>query len=120
MSNSTQVAELLQAGIAAAKAGRAQEARQALLQVTELDERNEQAWLWLSGVVESLKYRRACLENVLAINPDNGYAQEGLRWLDQQSSTPATSQERCPRCQASIPPSRTGSHRRLPCLWAIR
>ena len=107
MSNSTQVAELLQAGIAAAKAGRAQEARQALLQVTELDERNEQAWLWLSGVVESLKDRRVCLENVLAINPDNGYAQEGLRWLDQQSSTPATSQDRCPRCQASVPPSGT-------------
>ena len=36
--DSTQVAELLQAGIAAARVGRTEEARQALLRVTELDE----------------------------------------------------------------------------------
>jgi hypothetical protein len=45
MPDPTYVAELLQAGIAAAKAGRKETARQALLKVTELDERNEQAWL---------------------------------------------------------------------------
>ena len=84
MSNSTQVTDLLRQGIAAAKAGRPQEARQALLHVTELDEQNEQAWLWLSGVVDSLEDRRVCLENVLVINPDNTYAQAGMSWLDQQ------------------------------------
>ena len=39
-----QVAELLEQGIAAAKAGRKEEALQALMQVIELDERHEQAW----------------------------------------------------------------------------
>jgi tetratricopeptide (TPR) repeat protein len=108
MSNSTQVTDLLRQGIAAAKAGRAQEARQALLHVTELDERNEQAWLWLSGVVDSLEDRRICLENVLAINPDNAYAQAGISWLDQQQDpTPPGTQEHCPGCQAPVPPSGT-------------
>jgi tetratricopeptide (TPR) repeat protein len=103
MSDASQVAELLRRGIAAAKAGRKQKARQALLRVTELDERSEQAWLWLSGVVESLEDRRACLENVLAINPENPHAQAGLRWLDQQTPASTVAQERCPRCGSPVP-----------------
>jgi tetratricopeptide (TPR) repeat protein len=107
MPNPTEVAKLLQHGIAAAKAGRRREARQVLLQVTELDERNEQAWLWLSGVIESLEDRRICMENVLAINPDNTYAQAGLAWLEQQAPTPSAGQEHCPRCRSPVPPSGT-------------
>lgn len=110
MSNSTQVAELLQQGIAAVKAGRKEEARQALLRVIELDEQNEHAWLWLSGVVESLEDRRVCLENVLAINPHNANAQAGLRWLDQQApALPATEtqEDTCPHCGALLPSSGT-------------
>jgi tetratricopeptide (TPR) repeat protein len=103
MSNPIRIAELLRHGIAAAKVGRAREARQALLRVTELDERNEQAWLWLSGVVESFEDRRVCLQNVLAINPDNPHARAGLLWLDQQVPPAAATQERCPRCQSPIP-----------------
>lgn len=105
MPNSTQVVELLRAGIAAARGGRIQEARQALLRVTELDERNEHAWLWLSGVVESLEDRRVCLENVLAINPDNPYAQRGLHLLDQQAPPAPAAQDLCPRCQSPVPES---------------
>jgi tetratricopeptide (TPR) repeat protein len=82
------VAELLQEGIAAAKAGQKEEAQRALAQVVELDERNEQAWLWLSGVVESPEDKRTCLENVLSINPNNTHAQTGLRWLEQQAPAP--------------------------------
>jgi len=106
-----QVAELLEQGIAAAKAGRKEEARQALMQVVELDEHREQAWLWLSGVVESADERRICLENVLSINPDNAHAQAGLRWLEQQPPEPAAEptpeEDRCPRCEAAIPASAT-------------
>jgi len=105
MSDSTQAARLLRAGIAAAQAGRAEEARQTLLQVTELDERNERAWLWLSGVIESSDDRRICLENVLAINPDNPHAQRGLQLLDQQAAPAPAAQEHCPRCQAAVPES---------------
>jgi tetratricopeptide (TPR) repeat protein len=106
MPNPAQVTELLRRGIVAAKAGRTEEARQVLLRVVEMDERNEQAWLWLSGVIGPHQDRRACLEKVLAINPNNGHAQSGIRWLDQQSPPPAI-EERCPRCQAPVPPAGT-------------
>lgn len=107
MADSTQIAELLQRGIAAAKAGRKEDAYQTLLRVTELDERNERAWLWLSGVVESFEDRRICLENVLAINPGNAHARAGLQWLDQHAPVPTVMQERCPLCQLPVSPSGT-------------
>jgi tetratricopeptide (TPR) repeat protein len=97
-------AELLRAGVAAAQEGRKDEARRLLLQVTEIDERNEQAWLWLSGVVDAFEDRRVCLENVLAINPENTHARAGLQWLDQHAPPVAAEpQERCPHCDAPIP-----------------
>ena len=118
------VAELLRRGIAAVKAGNKQEAKSLLLQVVDLDERNEQAWLWLSGLVESMDDKRTCLENVLAINPANTPAQAGLRWLAQQQPEPvveepeealeeeggeepepANAQDLCLRCGSLLPAS---------------
>jgi tetratricopeptide (TPR) repeat protein len=93
--------DLLTQGIAAARAGRKDEARQKLMLVVELDEENEQAWLWLSGVVESNADRRVCLENVLTINPTNAAAQKGLRLLDERAAKPR--RERCPHCKAELP-----------------
>jgi len=75
------IAELLHQGIAAAKAGQDAQARDLLARVIEQDEDNEQAWLWLSSVVESLDDRRLCLEQVMAINPGNVHAQAGLRQM---------------------------------------
>ncbi len=97
--NSSAIDALLKNGIAAAKAKRVDEARQLLMQVVERDERNEQAWVWLSGVVESLDDRRVCLENVLALNPNNSLAQQGLRWLDEHAPV----QDHCPHCNAPLP-----------------
>jgi hypothetical protein len=76
-----QVSEWLQAGIAAAKAGQRDEARELLLRVVEADEEIEQAWLWLSSVVDSDEDRLIALENVLEINPDNAQARAGVKWL---------------------------------------
>ncbi len=112
----SQVAELLRRGIAAAKAGNSKEAESLLMQVVDLDERNEQAWLWLSGLVESMDDRRTCLENVLALNPTNTHAKAGLRWLAQQQPEPVVEepeeepepvqlQELCFRCQSPLPAS---------------
>jgi hypothetical protein len=81
MADTAHIAKLLQHGIAAAKIGRKETVRRMLMRVVELDERNEQAWLWLSGIVDSPEDRRICMENVLAINPHNAAAQAGLRWL---------------------------------------
>ena len=78
-------------GIAKAKAGERELARELLLRVVERDEHNAQAWLWISGVVESQEDQRVALENVLAIEPENVMARAGLDWLDQHSPAPARS-----------------------------
>ena len=105
MYDADQIPELLRRGISAAKAGRREEARQILLHIVELDKRNEQAWLWLSGVVDGREDRRVCLENVLAINPANPHARQGLNLLDQQVAAAPAVEERCPRCHSLVPSS---------------
>jgi tetratricopeptide (TPR) repeat protein len=70
--------ELLREGVAAAKAGRREDARDLLAKVAEVDETNIVAWLWLSGVVDSLEERQICLENVLVLDPGNEVALRGL------------------------------------------
>jgi len=77
--------DLLQQGIAVFKTGQKTEARDLLLQVVEQDERNEMAWLWLSGAVDTDAERLTCLENVLAINPNNGMAKRGVETLRKSS-----------------------------------
>ena len=78
------VAGLIREGISAFKAGRRQEAQTLLSKATELDERNEEAWLWLSAVVDTLENQQICLENVLAINPNNTRALQGLEAIRRQ------------------------------------
>jgi Flp pilus assembly protein TadD len=73
---------LLQQGIVAAQAGRREEARALLMQVVQADERSEQGWLWLAGVVEDPDDMRTCLENVLDLNPGNTKARQGLAWIE--------------------------------------
>lgn len=77
------VPEKLRAGITAVKNGDRTQGRALLEAVLEADERNEKAWLWLSGAVETAEERQICLENVLAINPENALAQKGLAKLAQ-------------------------------------
>ena len=79
-----QVSEWLRGGIAAAKDGRRDEARALLMRVVEVNEGSEQAWLWLSGVVDADEDRLVCLENVLTLNPDNVQARAGLKWLEER------------------------------------
>ena len=79
-----EVTDLLQQGIVAARAGKREQARALLMQVVEADERNEQAWLWLAGVVDAPEDIRTCLENVLDLNPANQQAQQGLAWVEKR------------------------------------
>ncbi len=79
---------MLNRAIVAAKAGRKAEARQLLEAVLDADERNEKAWLWLSGVVDNDEERAICLENVLSINPANQAARRGLAMLQTASAPP--------------------------------
>ena len=85
-----QAAEWLKEGIKAAKAGERHTAQQLLMRVVEANERSEQGWLWLSGVVDTDEDRLICLENVLALNPDNVQARAGLRWLHERGVSAQT------------------------------
>lgn len=96
-----EVSQWLRDGIAAAQAGRRKEARELLLRVVEVNEASEQAWLWLSSVVDSDEDRLIALENVLALNPDNVQARAGLKWLTQQGAGAEAAPE--PVRQASAP-----------------
>lgn len=82
------VDEIIREGIAAYKAGNKEEARSFLLRAVEIDQYSEQAWLWLSAVVDTPADQRTCLENVLAINPANERAQQGLSVLGAPASPP--------------------------------
>jgi Tfp pilus assembly protein PilF len=79
-----QIAELLYDGVMTLLQGDKDTARDMLLQVVEVDEHNEEAWLWLSGAVDDPEDQQVALENVLAINPNNAAAREGLAWVQQQ------------------------------------
>ena len=74
----------LQGGVAAAKAGRRQEAQALLGRYVEQQPDNPAAWIWLSSVVEDLAERQRYLENALAIDPQNQAAQRGLELIRAQ------------------------------------
>lgn len=89
--------QLLQQGIASAKAGQKAEAFQTLQQAVKIDPRNETAWLWLSSVARNDQERIFCLKQLLAINPQNEMAVKGLKALGiepeaakEQSNVPQT------------------------------
>ncbi|MCU0494504.1 MAG: hypothetical protein MUD01_23200 [Chloroflexaceae bacterium] len=84
---------LLQRGIDAARVGRRENARELLMQVVQQDERNELAWLWLSGVVDTPEDQRVCLENVLEINPGNQHARRGLAMLEERAKASSSNGE---------------------------
>ncbi|HSB01156.1 MAG TPA: hypothetical protein VLE49_10930, partial [Anaerolineales bacterium] len=77
-------AEVLQRAIQAARAGRKTEARDLLIDLVEVEPRNEMAWMWLSGLVDSLEDRIIACENVLTINPANEKVRTYLADLQRQ------------------------------------
>jgi hypothetical protein len=81
--------ELLARAIAAIKAGRKSEGRDALRRLVRKDKENEKAWLWLSDTADTPKERAECLRRALSINPNNPYAQIGLRALAVRHPPPA-------------------------------
>jgi hypothetical protein len=82
--------ELLQRGIAAIRAGDKAEARRLLGRAIRQNPRDERAWLWMSGAVDTARDRAACLNKVLEIDPRNETAQHGLTALQRESPTAPT------------------------------
>jgi hypothetical protein len=79
----------LQQGIAAAKAGDKLSAFNFLTRASQVPETAEQAWLWLSSVVDDDSERLFCLDNVLRINAHHPAAQRGAAMLRQKRIFPA-------------------------------
>ena len=88
--------DMLQAGIAAAKAGDLARANSLLAQVVRADPRSEEGWLWLGRSRTSPEQRAFCFNQVLAINPANLEARQELRG-DSEAALPAT-----PRSQLAV------------------
>jgi tetratricopeptide (TPR) repeat protein len=77
-------AEALEKAIRVARAGRKDEARELFLDIVESDPHNETAWIWLSGLVDSLEDRIIACENALTINPTNEKVRAYLTRLQRQ------------------------------------
>jgi tetratricopeptide (TPR) repeat protein len=86
-----QAKHLLQQGIAAARAGQADTARDLLRQAARLDPQNETTWMWLTSVAADTNERIFCLKRILEINPANERARQGLQSLGAQPEVSAES-----------------------------
>ncbi len=80
---------MLDDAIQAIRMGDREEGRRLLEEMLETDEGNEDVWLWLTTVVDSDEDREVCLENVLAINPNNAIAQRNINALKAGNFNPA-------------------------------
>ena len=73
--------ELREQGVAAAKAGRKDEARTLLARATQLNPRDTQAWLFLASVTDDKKARLLALRKVLELEPTNKLAIAAVKAL---------------------------------------
>jgi hypothetical protein len=99
-SNEREAARLYQRGVAAARGGQRRVAAGLLARAVQLDPRHEMGWLWLSGVLDEPKEIAFCLRSVLAVNPHNQRAQQGLAWLEERGKIVAQ-----PALAAAIAPA---------------
>src|SRR5919197_6482084 len=88
-SNQREAARLFERGVAAARGGQRRVAAGLLARTVQLDPRHEMGWLWLSGVLDEPNEIAFCLRSVLAVNPHNARARDGLAWLEQRALIPA-------------------------------
>jgi hypothetical protein len=79
--------DILRLGIDAAREGNRDEARDLFDLLTRQQPNNIQGWLWLAGVAKTPDERRAALERVVALDPNNEMAVKGLQAMGV-SSTP--------------------------------
>lgn len=105
----------VQTGIELFKSGNKPRALQIFLEVLKKEPKNEIAWLWLAACVENPQQKRDCFHKILAINPNNTYAQKALAELELQTiSEPKSVPQsgivlKCPSCGSAMgQPDHTG------------
>ncbi|MGI8586726.1 MAG: hypothetical protein ACR2M0_03445 [Chloroflexia bacterium] len=96
--------DMLQAGIAEAKAKRKTEAYLLLKQVVTSDPQSEQGWLWLAPVAPTPAESLDAFEHVLTINPSNQQAVVGRRWALSRLNIP-TDESAPAATPAPLPPA---------------
>lgn len=123
---------LCRAGVVAAKAEDRAQAKLWFAEATDLAPRNETAWLWRAGLAESAEEGIELLQFVLAINPNNERAKQGLahyqaqvaaKWncpVCEYQGEAGKNPNACPRCKSIVSlenpaafDSPTGAERRL-------
>jgi hypothetical protein len=82
--------DLLRRAVQLARAGKKDEARDLFIRVVGDDPRNELAWMWLAGLVDSLEDQIIACENVLTINPANEKARAFLEELNRRKAAKET------------------------------
>ena len=78
---SDQAKELRKQGIAAAKAGQVDQARQLLQQSLRIEQQNEASWLWLVSLAKDQREKMFYLNRLLEINPNNDMGLQALKSL---------------------------------------
>jgi hypothetical protein len=113
------MADPLERGIAALRAGDKSKARHLLSRAVQQAPRSEKAWLWLSGAMDTDEERLNCLKRVLSINPANEAAQRGVAELQKHMATGKESGWPVPATQGQAAPggavmqARRGARRQL-------
>ncbi len=106
----SQYAEYLEQGIRAAESGQKARARRLLAQAAALRPDRKDAWLWLAGITTDPRESVEYLQRVLAIDPGDEAAREGLEWARRRMTAqappaprPAPARDRAPTRPRSAP-----------------
>lgn len=78
--------DLMRAGHIAYAKGKHHKAHQIWRRAAMMRPYEEQVWLALLSVLDSDNDRRVCLQNIIAINPNNLQAKDQLRQIESQTS----------------------------------
>lgn len=84
--NKPDITQMLRLARIAANEGDLDSANQLLKRAALIDPANEQVWMMLLYVVETVEDRRTCLLNIIAINPDNESAKSMLAQLEEEAA----------------------------------
>ena len=87
-------ARLLRQGGLALKDGNRQLAHDLWREAAMIDPYNEQIWLALLEVLDSVDDRRVCLQNIVAINPKNTQARRMLRLYEAEEERASQRRQR--------------------------
>ncbi len=92
-----QIAALLTEARNALSMGDRAKAKQLASQALRLDSKQLEPWLLLAEVVEAAEQKRDCFQRVLALDPTNLFAKQGLQRLDTPPVAPAITSIELPK-----------------------